>query len=155
VEGCLGRCRATPGATPRTLGGSHARTPSRPALSRGGRACGKARAEAEALLAKHGSSICVRLYQRADGTVLTADCPVGLRRTRVRRGVLAAAGAGALAAAASTTFATQGSPVAVTVGRVVVEPPVVGSGAVQPTATPKPPPAPPPNGKKGAPRAGG
>jgi hypothetical protein len=111
-----------------------------------------ARAEAEALLAKHGSSICVRLYQRADGTVLTADCPVGVRRKRVRRGVLAAASAGALAAAASTTFATQGSPVAVTVGRVVVEPPVGDSAAVRATAAPKPSPVPPrPEGKKGAP----
>jgi hypothetical protein len=118
----------------------------------GSRLSALARAEAEALLAKHGSSICVRLYQRADGTVLTADCPVGARRKRVRRGVLAAAGAGALAAAASATFATQGKPAHVMMGepdlvdvrgRAVVEPPVVGSLAVPPAAAPKPLPAPP------------
>jgi hypothetical protein len=121
-----------------------------------------AQADAEALLAKHASSICVRLYRRADGTVLTADCPVGVRRKRVRRGVLAVAGAGALASAASTTFATQGSPVVMgepalidVRGRVAVEPPVVGSGAVQSTVAPKPPSAPQPKGKKVAPPTGG
>jgi hypothetical protein len=57
------------------------------------------RGEAETLLAEREGSICVRLYRRADGTVLTADCPVGLRRKRVRLTILAAAGAGALAAA--------------------------------------------------------
>jgi hypothetical protein len=42
------------------------------------------RAEAEELLACEGS-VCLRLFRRADGTVLTADCPVGLRRKRRRR----------------------------------------------------------------------
>jgi hypothetical protein len=43
------------------------------------------RAEAEALLARHeGQKVCVRLYRRADGTVLTQDCPVGLRAMRQR-----------------------------------------------------------------------
>jgi hypothetical protein len=59
------------------------------------------RDEAERLLAERVGSICVRLYRRADGTVLTADCPVGARKKRVRLGVLAAAGAGALAASAA------------------------------------------------------
>lgn len=39
--------------------------------------------EAEALLAEEGGR-CLRLYRRADGTVLTNDCPVGLRRARAR-----------------------------------------------------------------------
>lgn len=34
------------------------------------------------LLGAPGASPCVRLYQRADGTLLTADCPVGARRRR-------------------------------------------------------------------------
>ncbi len=29
-----------------------------------------------------GGSACVRLYRRADGTVITDDCPIGLRRVR-------------------------------------------------------------------------
>jgi len=40
-------------------------------------------AEAEALIRKHEGRLCGRLYRRADGTVLTADCPVG--RGIVRR----------------------------------------------------------------------
>jgi hypothetical protein len=114
------------------------------------------REEAEALLAKHESSVCVRFYRRADGTVLTADCPVGVRRKRLRRGVLAVAGAGALAAAATAAFAHQGKPVHVvmgepvaddrfatrTMGRAVIEPAVMGSAAIEAPPAPKPPSAP-------------
>jgi hypothetical protein len=42
------------------------------------------RSEAEALVARHEGRMCATFFQRADGTVLTADCPVGRRRTRVR-----------------------------------------------------------------------
>lgn len=42
------------------------------------------RAEAEALVGGQDGKLCVRLYQRPDGTVLTADCPVGARRLRMR-----------------------------------------------------------------------
>jgi hypothetical protein len=40
------------------------------------------RPEAEALAAKTEGRRCVRFYVRADGTVLTDDCPVGLRLAR-------------------------------------------------------------------------
>jgi hypothetical protein len=33
--------------------------------------------EARALIAEREGRLCARVYQRADGTVLTADCPVG------------------------------------------------------------------------------
>jgi len=33
--------------------------------------------EAEGLIRKHEGRLCVRYYQRADGTVLTRNCPVG------------------------------------------------------------------------------
>jgi hypothetical protein len=39
------------------------------------------RAEAEAVLATRGVKPCVRFYRRADGTVMTADCPTGARRS--------------------------------------------------------------------------
>lgn len=48
------------------------------------------RAEAEDLLATRGITACVRFYRRADGTVMTEDCPVGARG--VRRNVAIAAG---------------------------------------------------------------
>lgn len=37
-------------------------------------------AEAAALLEEQGGSLCARIYQRADGTILTENCPVGLQR---------------------------------------------------------------------------
>ena len=42
------------------------------------------RAEAEALIREKEGRLCVRFYTRADGTMLTQDCPVGLRAMRVK-----------------------------------------------------------------------
>jgi hypothetical protein len=47
------------------------------------------RTEAEALVGAKEGRMCVRLYQRTDGTVLTSDCPVGVRRARLRHRVWA------------------------------------------------------------------
>jgi hypothetical protein len=65
------------------------------------------REEAElTILAKEGD-LCVRLYQRTDGTVLTQDCPVGVRRKRLRLvGVLAMGSS--LAGATAAIFAGMG-----------------------------------------------
>lgn len=38
------------------------------------------RAEAERLIASREGRLCVRFYRRSDGTILTRDCPRGLRR---------------------------------------------------------------------------
>src|SRR5437868_12561871 len=38
----------------------------------------------EALVREKEGRMCVRMYQRTDGTVLTSDCPVGVRRERLR-----------------------------------------------------------------------
>ncbi len=45
-----------------------------------------AREEAEAFLQREAAP-CVRFFRRADGTVLTSDCPVGVRRKRKRAAV--------------------------------------------------------------------
>jgi hypothetical protein len=37
---------------------------------------------AESLLLEHEGRLCVRFYRRADGTVLTRDCPIGLQAIR-------------------------------------------------------------------------
>jgi hypothetical protein len=68
------------------------------------------REAAEALVRAKEGDLCVRYYRRADGTVLTADCSVGVRRKRVQ--LVAAAGAvTALAAGAvSLAFARMGAP---------------------------------------------
>lgn len=73
------------------------------------------RDEAEALLAAREGKMCVRLYKRADGTVMTSDCPVGVKRRRRRRAVAGVLGGGMMAATASlfatTTGHTMGDPV--------------------------------------------
>jgi hypothetical protein len=49
---------------------------------------------AEALIQEKEGQLCVRYYQRADGTVMTADCPTGVRKKRVKAAAfLAAVGA--------------------------------------------------------------
>lgn len=50
------------------------------------------RSQAEELIAHTEGRICARLYRRQDGTILTKDCPVGLRalRRRLARGAAAA-----------------------------------------------------------------
>jgi hypothetical protein len=58
------------------------------------------RVEAERFLEANGVSACVRLYRRADGTVLTSDCPVGVKKKRVHLAVFSVTGAALLAAGA-------------------------------------------------------
>src|SRR5205814_4285456 len=41
-------------------------------------------AEGEALIIEKEGKLCARIYRRYDGTVLTKDCPVGLRAVRRR-----------------------------------------------------------------------
>ena len=40
------------------------------------------RAQAEKLFIESEGKACLRLYRRADGTVITDDCPIGLRKVR-------------------------------------------------------------------------
>src|SRR3954470_21286957 len=47
------------------------------------------RADAESLVREKEGRLCVRFYQRADGTVLPADCPAGVRKQRLRRRIWA------------------------------------------------------------------
>src|ERR1700730_18164839 len=42
------------------------------------------RIEAESLIARSEGRLCVRFYRRADGSIITKDCPVGLRAIRRR-----------------------------------------------------------------------
>ncbi len=57
---------------------------------------GMTRHEAETLVKNHEGRLCVRYFQREDGSILTKDCPVGLRilhrrRAKIRTGGIAAA----------------------------------------------------------------
>lgn len=42
------------------------------------------RTAAEVLVNTHEGRLCKMLYRRSDGTVLTRDCPVGMRQVRRR-----------------------------------------------------------------------
>jgi hypothetical protein len=57
---------------------------------------GMPRKEAEAIVHQTEGRICGRFYRRADGTILTRDCPVGLRALRRRAVKIAGAAATAV-----------------------------------------------------------
>ena len=66
------------------------------------------RAEAETLIAKTEGRLCARIYRRADGTVITRDCPVGLRALRRRARRVATAAAAIIMAICTNAFAAGG-----------------------------------------------
>jgi len=57
---------------------------------------GMTRREAEALIAGAEGRLCIRFYRRADGTILTENCPVGLRALKRRLSRMATATLSAL-----------------------------------------------------------
>jgi hypothetical protein len=63
--------------------------------------------EARALIANAEGRVCARLYRRADGTVLTRDCPVGLRAVRRRAARTAGAALTAILSLFSVVAAGQ------------------------------------------------
>ena len=74
---------------------------------------GMTREQAEALVIEHNGDLCVRYFQRQDGTILLADCTVGVDRRRRRRRTVARAAAlvaGGLAAAGAMASHTTGQP---------------------------------------------
>ncbi|XYH99625.1 hypothetical protein ACMHYB_07655 [Sorangium sp. So ce1128] len=97
------------------------------------------RDEAERLVRAAAGDLCVRLYRRADGTVLTADCPVGVNRRRIRNLTAAAVGGGLLAA--GMALASSSSPSSAVMGS-LAEPPRVATLDIGPiTPEPSAPPA--------------
>lgn len=91
---------------------------------------------ADARQADSGAGVCVRLYRRADGTVITADCPDGLRRKKRRLALFGAVGAGLMAAGAAATASTARRPMPVDVA--VASPTVAGPGETSIPVTPVP-----------------
>jgi hypothetical protein len=57
---------------------------------------GMTRRQAEAIVRQTEGRLCARFYRRADGTILTRDCPVGLRALRRRTARIVGAAASAL-----------------------------------------------------------
>ena len=73
------------------------------------------RAEAEALVREMEGRLCVRFYQRRDGTVLTDNCPVGVRKARAWLSVQLAG----IAATFATLFALGTANRPVEMGKMV------------------------------------
>jgi hypothetical protein len=99
---------------------------------------GMTREEAEALILERNGELCVRYYQRADGTILLADCTVGMQRKRHQRRTAARAAAvvaGGLAAASAMALHARATE---RLGAIRVAPSVV-MGAMKVPAPPPPP----------------
>ena len=73
------------------------------------------RDEAESLIIATDAKICLRMYKRNDGTVMTEDCPVGAKKKRRKR--LAAALVGAAALGAAVSFGAKLRTAAPAIGR--------------------------------------
>src|SRR5260370_29655259 len=65
------------------------------------------RDEVRELLMRTEGRVCARLYRRADGTVLTRDCPTGLRAMRLRASRVAAALVAALCSLPAFAFGAR------------------------------------------------
>lgn len=99
---------------------------------------GMTRDEAEQLVTNHEGRLCVRFYRRADGSVITADCPIGWAnvKQRTRAAVTAAASlvialfTGVLVSDffSERRTVTMGKPIERTMGEI----PVQGNVAPQP-----------------------
>ncbi len=82
------------------------------------------RDEAEALIIAHEGRLCVRYFQRADGTILLKDCMIGVRRRRRRR-IVAAGIAASIAGSIFGARALAKEPADHAVlGNIVARPPV-------------------------------
>ena len=63
--------------------------------------------EAEALIRGAEGRLCVRFYRRADGTVMTKDCPVGTKAIRQKRIAQTVAGVAAAVGSAAALLRPQ------------------------------------------------
>jgi hypothetical protein len=116
------------------------------------------RQEAEAFVAKAEGRTCIRMFRRADGTVLTRDCPVGLRALRQRLVRSLAALVGMVVALLSGTVVArlkisalenlkrpsqayaewiEPGSTQMTLGAMVCPPPIMGKVALPPVVLPE------------------
>lgn len=95
---------------------------------------GMTRREAESLIAGAEGRLCVRFYRRADGTILTENCPVGLRALKRRMSRAASATLSAilsfLAGVGLYTALDERAPVT-TMGTIAA-PTVMGAATLKP-----------------------
>jgi hypothetical protein len=70
---------------------------------------GMTKREAEHLVTQTEGRLCIRYYRRADGTILTKNCPVGLRALKRRLSRVARASISAILSFLAGIFAVVGS----------------------------------------------
>jgi hypothetical protein len=99
------------------------------------------RDEAEALILEKEGRLCVRYYQRADGTILLKDCAVGVKRRRRRRVIAAGVAASLAGVAGSLANAAFDSTLSYERVPQVRAFPVMGAIEPPPRAPAPPPPA--------------
>lgn len=109
------------------------------------------KSQAEDLIARSlkGERVCVRLSRRDDGTIITRDCPTGVRRVRRQRLGISAACAAAFAFLLGVFAHRAGAEESTTMGAPAVEPARLGEVTVE-DADQSPPPPP----KRGKPKNG-
>lgn len=120
---------------------------------------GMSRAEAEALLEQSEGRLCVRYFRRADGTILTEDCPVGWAKVKKRVSAFATAAFAIFVSAFSGAYFSAKGVSGAEVGKLLPIPlttptpkyePLMGAVAMpSPTPTPKASPSPTPKIKMG------
>ncbi len=67
-------------------------------------------AETERLIREREGRLCIRLYRRADGTVITRDCPTGLRAVRRRLARVASAAFAAVLGLVTIGYGQKSEP---------------------------------------------
>jgi hypothetical protein len=105
---------------------------------------GMTRQEAEDLIIKTEGRLCARFYRRADGSVLTQDCPVGLKAVKRRVAWAAQVVLGMVLSFVSGLgiyiFYLGRKPFTLLNNRPIFERPVTLMGTVLPVRKPEPPP---------------
>ncbi len=116
---------------------------------------GMTQRDAEDLLQQSEGRLCVRYYRRADGTILTTDCPVGWARVKKRVSSFATAAFAIFVSAFSGAYFSVKGVNGAEIGKFLPIPlttptpdyePLMGAIAI-PTPTPKSSPSPTPNPK--------
>ena len=106
------------------------------------------RGEAEDLLERSEGRLCVRFYRRADGSVITQNCPVGWAKVKQRARVVATAAFSLIVGLFGGLFFVAGLRQRQTpeIGKLLVNPfatptpkeiPLMGAVAITPTPTPR------------------
>jgi len=93
---------------------------------------GMMRDEAEALLRERNGNLCVRYYQRQDGTILLADCTVGRASRSRHRWIAAGAAAAITAGLGAAAVAHRVGDHQVRMGEIAAPPTRVLMGAIAP-----------------------